>query len=158
MFITIWHHLPEYTVISRSKFSHCLTGSLTFNIFGSRLTCSGLKLMWNLTTNALGGKITWSTTHVSLNQMNPVNWDGWMSCGSIITAGGMWSGTGLCISGVPVVTQPSWSSFPVRLPIGWLGRCIWSTLGLQHVSLCAVDLTHVKMGADGENQRTISVK
>lgn len=81
-----------------------------------------------------------------------------MSCGSTITAGGMWSGAGLCISGVPVVIQPSQPSFLVRLLMGLLGRCIWIMLGLKKMPLCAVDLTNVKMGADGENQCTVSVK
>lgn len=126
-----------------------LTGSITCNIFGSRLTCSGLKLNLNLTTSTLGVKTTCSTTRVNLNQANPVNGDGWMSCGSIITTAGMWSGTGLCISGVPVVTEPFQASLLVRLPMGWLGICIWSILGLQRMLPCAVDLTHVKMWAMG---------
>lgn len=101
---------------------------------------------------------TWSTAHVNLNLMNPVIWDGWMPCGSIITAGATCSGSGLYITGVPVVTQPFQSFFLVRLPMGWQGRCIWSMLGLQHVLFCAKDLTHVNMEPEGVNQWATSVK
>lgn len=132
MLITIWHHLLPLRVTSSSKFSHCLAGGLTFNIFGSGLTCDVFRLMWDLTAKAWRVKTTWSSTRVNLNQMNAVIWDGWMPCGSIITAGATCSGSGLCIAGVP---QHSQSPFLVRLPMGSRGRCIRSMLGLQHVSL-----------------------
>lgn len=152
---TIWHHLPEYTVFSSSKFSHCLTQSLTFNIFGFRLT-RGLNLMWNLTANALGDHGKHDSCQPKPNESCEMRWLNVMWFYYNCWWRGGWHGA-LSISGVSVVTQPSPPSFLVRLPMGWRGRCIWRALGLQQVSLCA-DLTHVKMGADGENQCTMSAK